>query len=142
MIPAILDVSLFDIIDDMERDSRKTRRVRPPVKRVRDTSIEAFKEVLETLGHRNRTVLVGLNNYIAKVQVCPTAYELFEWLKLRGEVRDLNSVRPRLTNLCEMGMVVMTTKRKCTVTGKTVYAWRLPKYATVDWMKGTVRYGE
>lgn len=132
---------LFDIIDRMERDGRSTRRTQPAVKRIRDTTLEAFREVVTTLAFRERAALVGLTNYIAMNHAFPTAYELYEYMKAKGDAFDINSVRPRLTGLCDRGAVVMNEqKRKCTVSGKSAHTWRLPHFVTVNWMTGDVKY--
>lgn len=90
---------------------------------VADTSIEVFHTVVvPTKETRQRRVLIALANCAEP----PTAYELFELMKRRGEASDLNDVRPRLTELFkELHKVVRCDKRTCRVTGHTAYTWKL-----------------
>jgi len=57
-------------------------------------------------------------------QTSPTARELFEWATAKGErLDDINSIRPRLTKLRELGLVEIRGKRICEVSGLTVSTW-------------------
>jgi hypothetical protein len=91
---------------------------------VRDTSREAYRDVRASLAARERVVLEGLRAYLAERGEAPTAYELFKFMEARGEARDLNSVRPRLTEM-QGRAVVCGPKRKCGVTGKKAHTWTL-----------------
>ena len=84
-------------------------------KQVRDTSLQAYREIQPELPQREREVL-------AAVLLWPdrTAYELVKLL----DAADVNGVRPRLTALQARGIVARGIKRECTVTGKTAYTWR------------------
>lgn len=124
---AASEFPLFDQLERMQREVHARGALRePPKKLVRPTSIEALREVLETLPHRERAVLGALWHW-CKVNAprCPTAYELFEHMKARGEAFDLNSVRPRLTELHDRGLVETAAKRKCAVSGKAALTWKV-----------------
>lgn len=59
-------------------------------------------------------------------QTSPTALELLRWAREQGEVLfDVNSIRPRLNELVEQGLVESAGKRRCTVSGQTVHTWRV-----------------
>lgn len=118
-----------DMLDRLQREARSEHRRRfMAKKRVRDTSIEAWREIDKTLGHRHRNVRQELALYIWKNQRTPTATELLEFMKARGKATDHNDVRPRLTELCGMGMVVTGAKRFCTArpSKHPVYTWTFP----------------
>jgi hypothetical protein len=69
-------------------------------------------------------VLKGLDAWVVEHNgKLPTAYELTEYLVSGDKAFDLNSVRPRLTELYSKGLVTHPDKRKCTVTGRSVYIW-------------------
>jgi transcription initiation factor IIE alpha subunit len=53
----------------------------------------------------------------------PSSGELTKRLKERGLIYDVNSVRPQLTMLKDLGMVKFMEKRPCTTTGRNVYTW-------------------
>jgi len=92
----------------------------PPPKAVADTSIDAYRQLVQSLPSRELAVLNALR---AQAEP-PSAYELFQWMAARGIVFDLNSVRPRLTELQERHYVERAAKRRCRVTGRTVYTWK------------------
>lgn len=102
----------------------------PAPKDVQATSLEAHDQVAPTVARRERAVLVGLSRCYAMTQQWPTAYELFAFMADRkiGGVRDLNSVRPRLTSLKQQGKVSHPDeKRRCQITGKRALLWQLPE---------------
>lgn len=87
---------------------------------IRDTSLEAYDAL--DLPSRQQCVLDGLRNYIAMFDKHPTSYELFEFMYADGTAKDLNDVRPRLTDM--QGRYVRTLgKRECSVTGRRAYEW-------------------
>ena len=97
----------------------------PAPKRVQGTSIAVYRDdIVPTLPRREALVLAGLTD-----RAPMTAYELFRSMEADGladdGLFDLNSVRPRLTALVDRGLVEKGEKRACTVTGKTVYTYRL-----------------
>lgn len=94
------------------------------------TSCEAYWGVVEsTRAQRERAVLLGLERCHQGTGRWPTAYELFEYMRETGigGVKDLNSVRPRLTALKGQHLVFNEAdKRPCRVTGISALTWRLP----------------
>jgi hypothetical protein len=94
-------------------------------KAVAETSKAAYDDLQPTLTARQRRVSAGLGIYYAAHGRWPTAYELFEALHGDDFARDLNDVRPRLTELKALGKVENPAKRCCTVTGKRAWVWRL-----------------
>jgi hypothetical protein len=116
---------LFDQLDRMQREAHAAVTLRPPPqKRVQPTSSMALQQILETLPFRERAVFTALRRFIANHRLLPTAYELFEEMKARGEAFDLNSVRPRLTELRDRRLVQTAGKKKCAVSGKAALTWR------------------
>jgi len=102
------------------------------MKRVADTSRDAYETIARTLGARAADVLEALRRYAARHGSDPTAYELLRWMQVDRPALDLNAVRPRLTELKDAGRVRMAAKRRCTVTNKRVYTWQaapLPAHA-------------
>lgn len=87
---------------------------------VADTSRAAYEIVRETLPRRERLVWEAL----ARCDKAPTAYELVSRMLQDGDAFDLNSVRPRLTEMYEKGYVRRLGKRTCSVTGRLVYTWQ------------------
>ncbi len=59
-----------------------------------------------------------------QTQVSPTALELLAWAREKGErLFDVNSIRPRLRELVESGLVEPRAKRRCVVSGMMVWTW-------------------
>ncbi len=98
------------------------------MKRVRDTSAECYRELQLTLSRREQAVLDALERWQGDP---PTGYELTEALKQVHAAFDVNSCRPRLTALFDKGLVDRVTKRRCRITGRTAYTWRVavPEFA-------------
>ena len=94
-------------------------------KRVADTSAIAYREIAPTLGPRQAVVL----EHLRRLCVPPTAYELFHEMHDIDRARDLNSVRPRLTELQDLGLVERIDKRACSVTGKLAWTWGVKEKA-------------
>lgn len=92
-----------------------------PPKRMADTSLVAYREIAPSLSKREALVL----NVILGFSYQPTAYEVVFAMKLRGEAKDANDVRPRITALCDKGVLIKGDKRPCTITGKQAYTYRL-----------------
>jgi 3-hydroxyisobutyrate dehydrogenase-like beta-hydroxyacid dehydrogenase len=76
---------------------------------------------------REGQVLRLLSAHWNATQRTPTALELLHWARARGEVLfDVNSIRPRITKLVDLGLVEASpTKRRCAVSGKRVCTWRV-----------------
>lgn len=109
---------------------------RIPRKRVRQTSREAYRrqraidEQKRDAGHETREgqVLRVLAWHWNATLTHPTARELLHWAEAHGErFDDINSVRPRLSEMCELGLVTTAGKRKCTVSKNTASVWRVPE---------------
>jgi len=92
------------------------------VKRVRTTSAEAYRDLQPSLQRREQIVLDALKAWTGP---SPTSYELTQALQERGQAFDLNSVRPRLCSLQDKALVRTGDKRRCAVSGKTVYTWEV-----------------
>jgi Fe2+ or Zn2+ uptake regulation protein len=95
---------------------------------VQETSVEAWDALQSTLSARQLKVLNGLQAFYDRRGYLPTSYELYDAMQAAGQVRDLNDVRPRLTELREMGRVRNPElKRKCHVTQKRAFVWQIVK---------------
>ncbi|MCP4648879.1 MAG: hypothetical protein GY853_02190 [PVC group bacterium] len=81
---------------------------------MRDTSLRAYSELSPELPERQ----LRIYEMIKRVPLL-TAYEIAGNL---GK-RDPNYVRPRITELTKSGFIRSYNKRKCRITGKTVYTW-------------------
>ena len=88
---------------------------------VADTSRRAFEQIAPRLSTRQRLILSTLETWQGTP---PTAYELFTHLQAQGAVRDLNDVRPRLTELKANRRVLEAGTRPCTITGRSAHTWR------------------
>lgn len=108
----------------------------PPRPRfVATTSRTAYEELRPKLPAREAFVLEGLRAYERTRGHQPTAYELIEFLtaSLPGKRIDANTVRPRLTALANekrtrkdgRTYVVKVARRRCRVTEKTAWTWRV-----------------
>lgn len=115
-------------------------RVERPWKRQRSTARAVYRQqrAVDTAkaeaGHETRQgqALRCLSAYWNRYQASPTALELLSWAKTRGEnLFDVNSLRPRLTALVDAGVVETAAKRACTVSGQTVYTWRVREAGSV-----------
>lgn len=101
-------------------------------KRTRQTSRQVYRKrremdrQLESHGRETSrgAVLRCLSAYWNYFQRSPTAYELWQWARARGErFRDVNAIRPRLTELIAEGLVEPRAKRPCGVTGTVAHTW-------------------
>lgn len=94
------------------------------------TSCEAYRDLAPTLAERERAVRLGLERFYQARRCWPTSYELFEFMREwgTGHVKDLNDVRPRLTEMSQRlrPLVFKGAKRTCSVTGRTSLTWELP----------------
>ena len=103
---------------------------------VADTSRAAFEQIVPCLSARQRLILSALETWAGTP---PTAYELFARLRVQGAVRDLNDVRPRLTELKADGRVLEAGTRRCTITGRSAHTWRAAPRASQQprlWRQG------
>ena len=85
---------------------------------VDENSIKAFIEL------RDSGILNDRSIYIYEfILRCPdlTAREL---TKMMGK-EDPNYIRPRITELVDMGLIESNGKRQCSITNKTVYVWKV-----------------
>jgi hypothetical protein len=114
----------------LDRVARQER----PWKRQRQTAREVYRQVRErdqaraAAGKETREAqaLRLLAWHWNATQQSPTARELFEWAKAKGQrLDDINSIRPRLHALVEQGLVAPGAKRRCEVSGKTVHTWHV-----------------
>ncbi len=83
---------------------------------MRDTSLEAYNEMQPKIGIRQYAILNAIKSLGAV-----TDYEITRYL---GQL-DPNYVRPRRKELLDMGLIVECEKRKCSVTKRTVWTWRI-----------------
>lgn len=117
-------LSLLSAVETVEKPHKRVRTTsRAVYARQRDTDVQREADGKET---REGRVLRCLAAWFNRYQYSPTAYELFHRMVKTGEsVTDLNDVRPRLTSLCDKGLVRACKKRRCTVTKKTVLTWKV-----------------
>lgn len=125
--------------EDFQRQVQQTTLVevgRPdrPHKRQRQTARQAERDRREqdrqakARGKETRSarVLRVLSWHWHRTQKSPTAYELLHWARANGEFFfDINTIRPRLTELVEQGLVAPGTKRRCEVTQEVVHTWQI-----------------
>lgn len=88
-------------------------RQRQRQRRIRKTSVEAFN-ALTDLGKRQRVVWDAIKKFPNR-----TALELSALLRKP----DPNFVRPRISELSELGLIWGNGKRKCRVSGKKALTW-------------------
>jgi len=96
--------------------------------RRRDTSRLAHREIAATLSRRQGEVRVLLQEYRAAHHDGPTAAELLAFARRMHPAYacwDVNSVRPRLTEMQATHEVTTGEKRRCAITGKLAYTWVL-----------------
>lgn len=93
------------------------------------TAIAHFHQAIEhALPTKQQWVRDQLAGFIRLEGYEPTARELLRWVasqQARPDSVDVNSIRPRLTELEAIGWVAHAGKRVCQVTGATVFTWRL-----------------
>lgn len=95
-------------------------------KRQRATARAVYALDRERLEGRQGQILRILAAHWNAKQVSPTALELLTWALAQGEsLFDVNSLRPRLHELCERGLVTAGEKRRCAISGKVVHVWRV-----------------
>ena len=99
-----------------------------PPRIVESTQVEAYEDIKPSLPAIRQAVLVALASYHSARHHWPTANELFEFMRARGSLVPLNSVRSRLTELFHAKEVVKSEKRPCTssISSKNMLTWSLP----------------
>jgi predicted HTH transcriptional regulator len=85
-----------------------------------ETRRESYHAVLETLTERQKAVLQVLKER-GDLTAQETAAELHRRRLTPADER--NFAAPRLTELCEMGLVAAVGKKKCYKTGRNVTVW-------------------
>ncbi|RLC88031.1 MAG: hypothetical protein DRJ03_03975 [Chloroflexi bacterium] len=86
---------------------------------IQETSLEAYLEVKPRLGEKQKEVYRLLKN-ATRVGFDMTNMEIAQALKW-----SINRVTPRVYELRQSGLVVLSQKRKCGVTGRRAMAWRV-----------------
>lgn len=83
-------------------------------------------DIEPTLKGRQAFIRAQLDAFITEYRQDPTALELVRYIASQFPQRliDVNTVRPRLHEMAEQGWVSASQKRRCSVSGKTVYTWR------------------
>jgi hypothetical protein len=95
---------------------------------VRDTSLESYDSIQESLGARQKVVYDAFKDLISlweksKMHVkYPTDMEVTKFLGFD----DPNQVRPRRFELVKLGLLIEADKRKCLVTKRRAITWRVP----------------
>lgn len=84
-------------------------------RQIQQTSIDSYHSI-PNLGEKQQSVLIAINGNPDKTDR--------ELTKIMG-FQDPNNVRPRRKDLVDLGLVVCSGERKCSVTGKTVMTWRV-----------------
>lgn len=109
---------------------RQRQTAREVYRRARDRDKVKAEAGQET---REEQVLRCLAAYWNRFQASPTALELLAWMRECGEpVFDVNSIRPRLKELVDDGLVEPRAKRKCIVSGQTVWTWAVREVGSVE----------
>src|SRR6187402_2518069 len=113
----------LSLLTDVTRQERPWKRQRQTARRVYQDQ-RALDVARAAVGAETREgqVLRLLAAHWNATQRTPTALELLHWGRGRGEVLfDVNSIRPRITKLVDLGLVEAgPTKRHCEVSGKLV----------------------
>jgi len=86
---------------------------------IQETSLEAYLEVKPRLGEKQKEVYRLLKN-ATRVGFDMTNMEIAQALKW-----SINRVTPRVYELRQAGLVVLSRKRKCGVTGRRAMAWKI-----------------
>lgn len=139
---------LLDIAEQVERREAVAAGlpVRRPWRLVRATTKAAWYAVRDILPSHEAAVFWGLMAYWNRHQDWPTGMELFEFLEqLRKRnprhpryrlIKDINNVRPRLSEMNQRDPAVVVTgpKRMCTsvrsstwANHQVVFTWRIPQ---------------
>jgi len=83
---------------------------------MRSTSLDAYNDIKPELGDSQKIV------YDAILKLgCPTDLEVTRFLGFS----DPNKVRPRRKELLDQGRITECEKRICSISGRTVWSWRI-----------------
>lgn len=85
---------------------------------MRSTSLDAYRDIKPSLAKSQQIVYNSI-----KTLGCPTDLEITKYLKLS----DPNKVRPHRKELLDQGLITDCEKRICSVSGRTVWSWRIQK---------------
>lgn len=86
---------------------------------VQQTSLNAYKEMKDKIGTRQKEVLEEIRR-MQNQGKDTTNMELSYSLN-----REINTITPRVLELRKAGKVELSTKRKCKITGREVMAWKI-----------------
>lgn len=92
------------------------------------TAIDVYhRDILPTLEARQLFVRQYLQDYIQSFRHAPTGLELVRFIReaCPDQLIDVNTVRPRCTEMEAVGWVKHGPKRRCLVSGKNVWTWEL-----------------
>jgi|YelNatPaOPRAMG01_1025707.scaffolds.fasta_scaffold166269_2 DNA-binding MarR family transcriptional regulator len=85
---------------------------------VQETSLEAYRQIQPCLGQKQAEV------YRLLKRATECGYDMTNMEIARALRWSINRVTPRVLELREMGLVVLSQKRSCAVTGRTAMAWQ------------------
>ena len=91
---------------------------------ITDTSLEAYMELKGSREYKSK--MMEVYEAIRKVPLMTGR----EYTTLILKKLDMNEVRPRITDLKDLGLVCVVGKRLCTISKKKAYIWsikQLPK---------------
>lgn len=83
---------------------------------VADTSVMSLQDLADTLSDRRRAVYELIRRNPGRTD---------RELSREAGYADPNQLRPRRTELLDMGLIREAGKRRCEVTGKTATTWRI-----------------
>ena len=87
---------------------------------IQPTSIQAYQEILPTLGERQRSTIDALERFNEATGSWPTAYELERWDHVEYRVHAR-----RLSELLAQHLVHAPHTRECQISEKTAMVWVL-----------------
>lgn len=98
------------------------------------TAIAVYRHDIEpSLESRQKFVRGFLRLYLERYGQAPTSLELVKFIEqeLPGQWIDVNTVRPRCTEMEAAGWLRHGAKRRCFYSNKTVFTWELSEPAPV-----------
>lgn len=116
----------LSLLVSLERATPRPRKRQRQTARASYAAQRATDEQRRQQGKETRQgqVLRCLAAYWNRYQESPTALELMREMRANGEpLFDANSVRPRITALCALGLVRANAARICRVSGQRVRTW-------------------
>lgn len=90
----------------------------------RETRLEAYQDVLEAIGPRHHDILREMRGYV-KSGVTAGELAYLMWKKEYFKIPERNKVHPRLTEMVDLGLLEVTGKRKCRISGKTCAVYNI-----------------